>query len=86
MQKTPWNRYIENIGFKLEISYRFPKTNIAQHYLFVFIPTMLCSADRINKETSSSHYKEPANFALLEVVYKFCSVKYGLLAIYSTME
>ena len=30
--KTPRNRYIENIGFKLEISYRFPKTNIALHY------------------------------------------------------
>ena len=46
---------------------------------------MLCSADRIDKETSLTHYKEPAIFALLEVVYKFRSVKYGLLAIYSTM-
>ena len=30
--KTPQNRYIENIGLKLEILYRFPKINIAQHY------------------------------------------------------
>ena len=29
--KTPQNRYIKNIGFKLEILYRFPKINIAQH-------------------------------------------------------
>ena len=32
MQKTARNRYIENIGFKLQILYRFPKINIAQHY------------------------------------------------------
>ena len=31
-RKTPRNRYIDDIDFKLEILYHFPKIDIAQHY------------------------------------------------------
>ena len=33
--KTLRNRFIEYIGFKFEFLYRFPKTNIGQHYVAV---------------------------------------------------